>query len=270
MTAPSAGGALAPILARKREEAERLRCGAAAIWARAEAAPPTRGFVAALRPGTVIAEMKRRSPSGGVLRSGLDPAATARTYATAGAAALSVLTDGPDFGGGLDDLAAARTAMSLPVLRKDFVVDPVQVAEARAAGADCVLLIVAALSDIGLEACLAAAERCSVDALVEVHDGDEADRAVAAGAACIGVNNRDLRTLSTDLGTFSRVRARVPDTAVCIAESGIRHGADAARLIGEGATAVLVGETLMRSPDPGAACAELVAAARRAVVAARE
>jgi len=267
--AGSAAGALAPILARKRAEAETLRCGAAAIWARAEAAPPPRGFVAALHPGTVIAEMKRRSPSGGALRADLDPAVMARAYAQAGAAALSVLTDGPDFGGSLDDLVAARAAVALPVLRKDFVVDPVQVAEARVAGADAVLLIVAALQPAELEACLAAAGRCGLDALVEVHDADEAATAVAAGAACIGVNNRDLRSLTTDLGTFARVRPRVPESVVCVAESGIRDDADARRLVGEGAAAVLVGETLMRSPDPAAACAALVEAARDAAGAGR-
>lgn len=257
-------GALAPIVERKLQEASELRCAAAALWAKAEQMPPARGFTAALRGGTVIAEMKRRSPSGGALRADLDAAAVARSYAGAGAAALSVLTDGPDFGGSLDDLVAARGAVGIPVLRKDFTVDPVQVAEARVAGADAVLLIVAVLDDDALAACLDAAQRSGIDAVVEVHDEAEARRAVAASAACIGVNNRDLRTLRTDLDTFARVRNRIPSDVVVIAESGVRSDDDVRRLVGEGADAVLVGEVLMRSEDPGAACAALVRAAREA------
>ena len=257
-------GALAPIVARKQREAADLRCAAGTLWAKAESMPPARGFVAALRGGTVVAEMKRRSPSGGTLRGALDPAAVARGYADAGATALSVLTDGPDFGGSLDDLVAARGAADIPVLRKDFTVDPIQVAEARVAGADAVLLIVAVLDDDTLTACLDAARRCGLDALVEVHDETEARRAVDAGAACIGVNNRDLRTLRTDLATFARVRSGIPHDVVCVAESGVRDEADVHRLVADGADAVLVGETLMRSGDPGAACAALVRAAREA------
>jgi indole-3-glycerol phosphate synthase len=214
----------------------------------------------------VIAEMKRRSPSGGPLRGDLDPARVARGYAAAGAAALSVLTDGPDFGGSLDDLVAARDAVAVPVLRKDFTVDPVQIAEARVAGADAVLLIAAVLDDDMLQQCLEAAERCGVDALVEVHDEVEARRAAASGARCIGVNNRDLRTLRTDLDTFARLRAMLPADVVAVAESGVRGADDVRRLVAEGADAVLVGETLMRSADPQAACADLVAAARDAAV----
>ena len=257
-------GALAPIVARKREEASRLRCAAGTLSARAESMPPARGFVGAVRGGRVIAEMKRRSPSGGALRGDLDPAAVARGYADAGAAALSVLTDAPDFGGSLDDLVAARSAVDVPVLRKDFTVDPVQIAEARVAGADAVLLIVAVLDGDALSECLDAARRFGVDALTEVHDADEARRAVDAGAACIGVNNRDLRTLTADLATFARVRAHIPSDVVCIAESGVRTADDVRRLVGEGADAVLVGETLMRNADPAAACAELVEAAHTA------
>ena len=256
-------GALAPIVERKQREAAELRCAAGTLRARAESMPPARGFVAALRGGTVIAEMKRRSPSGGALRGDLDPEAVARGYAGAGAAALSVLTDGPDFGGSLDDMVAARDAVSIPVLRKDFTVDAVQVAESRVAGADAVLLIVAVLDDDALAACLDAASTYGIDALVEVHDEDEARRAVAAGATCVGVNNRDLRTLRTDLATFARLRSRIPAETVCIAESGVRDAEDVRRLVGEGADAVLVGETLMRSADPAAACRALVEAARR-------
>ncbi|HEV7677848.1 MAG TPA: indole-3-glycerol phosphate synthase TrpC [Candidatus Dormibacteraeota bacterium] len=263
MTVDARLGALAPIVARKLEEAAGLRCAAGTLWAKAENMPPARRFVDVLRGGTVIAEMKRRSPSGGALRGGLDPAALALGYAGAGAAALSVLTDGPDFGGSLDDLVAARDAVSIPVLRKDFTVDPVQIAEARVAGADAVLLIVAVLSDEVLAQCLDAAQRFGVDTIVEVHDETETRRAVAGGATCVGVNNRDLRTLTTDLDTFARLRALIPDGVVCVAESGVRTADDVRRLVGEGADAVLVGETLMRSDDPAALCASLVEAARR-------
>jgi indole-3-glycerol phosphate synthase len=257
-------GALEPIVARKREEVARLGAGAAGLWERTAAAGPARPFAEALRGGTVIAEMKRRSPSGGALRRDLDPAATATAYATAGAAALSVLTDGPSFGGSLGDLVAARAAAGVPVLRKDFVVDPLQVAEARAAGADAVLLIVAVLGADGIEAGLAAASRCRVAALVEAHDEEEVAVAVGCGAALIGINNRDLRTLRTDLGTFSRLRSRIPPGTVCVAESGVATPADVARLVAEGADAVLCGEALMRAADPGACCAEMVEAARAA------
>ncbi|HZB97683.1 MAG TPA: indole-3-glycerol-phosphate synthase [Candidatus Sulfotelmatobacter sp.] len=220
--------------------------------------------MAVLRGGTVIAEMKRRSPSGGALRTHLDCGHLARRYSSAGAAAISVLTDGPDFGGSLEDLAAARRATDRPLLRKDFIVDPIQVAEARVAGADWVLLITALLTGERLEGCLAAAARSGAQAIVEVHDEDEVERAVGAGATCVGINNRDLRTLSTDIGTFARLRPRVPSGLMCIAESGVRGPADVRALISEGADAVLVGELLMRAPDPAAACAEIVVEARRA------
>ena len=247
-------GALEPIVARKHAEVEALRGRAADLWARALAAPPVRPLEPALLGGRIVAEMKRRSPSGGALRAELDCAATARAYADAGAAALSVLTDGPSFGGSLDDLVAAREAVALPVLRKDFVVDPLQVAEARAAGADAVLLIVAVLGPAGVEECLEAAARCGIAALVEAHED----------ARLVGINNRDLRTLATDLGTFARLRSLVPPGPVCIAESGVATAADAARLVAEGADAVLCGEALMRAGEPGSRCAEFVDAARTA------
>jgi indole-3-glycerol phosphate synthase len=258
----SALGALEPIVARKREEVARLCRDAAGLWERSAAAGPVRPFTEALRGGAVIAEMKRRSPSGGTLRADLDCAGTAAAYAAAGAAALSVLTDGPGFGGSLDDLVAARGGAGLPLLRKDFVVDPVQVAEARAAGADAVLLIVAVLGAAGVEACLAAAARCGVAALVEAHDAEEVAVAAGCGAALVGINNRDLRTLRTDLGTFARLRPRVPPGTVCVAESGVATAADVGRLVAEGADAVLCGEALLRAADPGGRCAEMVAAAR--------
>ena len=262
-------GALGPIVERKRREVAEINCGRAAIWATAEHLPPAPGFEV-LRGGRVIAELKRRSPSGGSLRAGLDVGAVGAAYAGAGAAAMSVLTDGPDFGGSPADLQAVRTAVAIPVLRKDFTVDPVQVAESRVLGADWVLLIVAVLEGGALEECLEAARRAGAQAVVEVHDEPQVERALAAGATCVGINNRDLRSLRTDLDTFSRLRRLLPDRVVSVAESGVRNSSDAARLVGEGADAVLVGEALMRHPDPGALCAELVAAAARAGSARRD
>jgi len=262
-------GALAAIATRKRLEADALRCMAGALWAKAENAAPARDLASALRGGTLLAEMKRRSPSGGVLRESLDCATTARAYQACGAAAVSVLTDGPDFGGSLDDLAAVRSAVDIPVLRKDFTLDPAQIAEARVAGADWVLLIALLLGGPALDECLEAARRARAHAIVEVREPDEARRAVDAGAECIGVNNRDLRTLTGDLSTFARIRPLIPDSVVCIAESGVRTTDDAARLIGEGADCVLVGETLMRAADPAAACAEMAAAVAAAAGGAR-
>lgn len=253
-------GALAPIIERKRREVEEIKCGRGAIWGKAELLPPAPGFEA-LRGGRVIAELKRRSPSGGSLRPDLDVATVAAGYARAGAAAISVLTDAPDFGGSPADLEAVRGAVRVPVLRKDFTVDPVQVAESRVLGADWVLLIVAVLEGTALDECLEAVVRAGAHALVEVHDEDQLDRALAAGAACVGVNNRDLRTLRSDLGVFSRLRRLIPEGVVSVAESGVRGPDDARRLVGEGADAVLVGEALMRHPDPAVLCAELVSAA---------
>ena len=254
-------GALAPIVERKRAEAAAIACGRAAMYAHAANLEHAPAIERILAGGTVIAEIKRRSPSGGVLRAQLDPAELAATYEAAGAAAVSVLTDGPDFGGSLDDLVAVRAAVEIPLLRKDFVVSPVQVAEARVAGADWVLLIARVLEGDALVDCLEASRRCGAGALVEVHDAAELDRAVDAGARCIGINNRDLTTLTTDLRTFSRLRARVPAGVVAVAESGVRDAADVRRLVGEGADAVLVGETLLRDPDPAALLRDMVAAA---------
>lgn len=246
------------ILARTRvdlaaRQAQRPR---AAVEAEAARMPPARSLAAALRrPGEVscIAEFKRRSPSAGWIAEGAEPAAMARAYEAGGARAMSVLTDAPFFGGGLPDLAAARAACRLPILRKDFVVDAYQIVEARAAGADAVLLIVAALSDAELRALLAAAGQLGVDALVEAHDETEVARAVDAGATLIGINNRDLRTFKVDRELAVRMRPRVPADRVIVAESGIRDAADVARLRAAGVDAMLVGETLMRAPDPAAA-----------------
>ncbi|MFI5244819.1 MAG: indole-3-glycerol-phosphate synthase [Gemmatimonadales bacterium] len=259
-----AGGALDAIAARKRAEVEQLRCAEAALWAKAESLPPARALADALRGGTIIAEMKRRSPSGGALRPDLDPVAVGQEYAACGVAAISVLTDGPDFGGSLDDLASVRAVLDIPLLRKDFTLDPVQIAEARVAGADWLLLIVALLDADELDLCLAGVARSGAHAIVEVHDVDEARVAVAAGAECIGINNRNLHTLTTDLATFARVRHTVPDGVICIAESGVRSPDDVTRLVNEGADAVLIGEALMRASSPAAACTSMVAAARAA------
>jgi indole-3-glycerol phosphate synthase len=260
----TAGGALDAIAHRKRSEVEQLRCAEAALWAKAESLPAARSIIEALQGGTIMAEMKRRSPSGGVLRPELDPLALGRDYAACGVAAISVLTDGPGFGGSLDDLAAVRAAVDIPLLRKDFTIDPVQIAEARVAGADWVLLIVAMLDADSLDECLAGVARSGAHAIVEVHDIEEAGRAAAAGAECIGINNRNLQTLTTDLATFARVRQALPTDVMCIAESGVRSPEDVTRLVNEGADAVLVGEALMRAASPAAACAAMVAAARAA------
>lgn len=262
-------GALAPIIARKHAEVAAINCGRAAMYAHAANLEHAPAIERILAGGTVIAEIKRRSPSGGTLRADADPAALASAYEAAGAAAVSVLTDGPDFGGTLDDLRAVRAAVEMPVLRKDFVVSPVQVAEARVAGADWVLLIATVLEGDTLEEALDTSRRCGAGALVEVHSDEDLDRALAAGAVCIGVNNRDLTTLATDLRTFARLRARIPAGVVTVAESGVRDAADVERLVGEGADAVLVGEALMRHADPGALLAELVGAAESAATTGR-
>ena len=224
---------------------------------RALDAPPVRDFAAALRRTDgrvgVIAELKRRSPSKGELAPDLDPNATAKAYEAGGASALSVLTDGPFFGGSLADLGAAAAVCALPILRKDFIVDRYQVVEARAAGADALLLIVSALDDATLGELLAETRAVGLDALVEAHDEDEVARAVRAGAEVIGVNNRDLRTFTVDRELVVRLRSRVPADRVVVAESGIRDAADVARLRAAGVDAMLVGEALMRAPDPAAA-----------------
>ncbi len=222
-------------------------------------APAPRDFRAALAaPGLGwIAEVKRRSPSRGEIRPGADPVAIAQAYEAAGAVAISVLTDEPRFGGTLDDLRAVRAAVSVPVIRKDFLVSPRMVRESRAATADTVLLIVAMLSDDELSACLAEARAWGQEPLVEVHDGPELQRAVEAGAGIIGVNNRDLHTLDIDLATAEELLPRVPSGVVRVAESGVYTRADRDRMAAAGADALLVGTSLMTAPDPGAALAAL-------------
>lgn len=219
-----------------------------------------RPFARALRRPrlNVIAEFKRRSPSRGTIRDDIAPAAVARAYEAAGAAALSVLTEESHFGGSLEDLREARSATDLPALRKDFIVDPYQVWEARLAGADALLLIVAALSEAELRGLLKAAGEAGLDALVEVHEEAELERALAVGAALVGVNNRDLRTLEVSLDVSLGLADRIPDDVLAVSESGIRSGADVRRLREAGFDGFLVGEQLMQSPDPGAALGTLL------------
>ncbi len=230
------------------------------LVATARAAPAARGFRAALvaAPGlAVIAEIKRRSPSKGDLNPGLDPADLAMTYEDGGAACLSVLTDRQYFGGSPGDLKEARAVSSLPVLRKDFTVAPHDVCDARLMGADAVLLIVAVLSDDELRRFHAIAGDVGLDALVEVHDEHELERALAAGATLIGVNQRDLASFSLDPDRAARLAALIPAGVVKVAESGVRDAADAGRLADAGYDAILVGETLVTSPDPAHTIREL-------------
>lgn len=209
---------------------------------------------------SVIAEVKRSSPSRGALASIADPAALAVDYAAGGAATISVLTEGRVFGGSLEDLRSVRAAVDVPVLRKDFIVTSYQLWEARAAGADLALLIVAALTQIELESLVERAESIGLTPLVEVHDEEEVDRALAAGARLIGVNARSLKTLEVDRDTFGRLAPRIPDDVVRVAESGVRGPHDVFEYAKQGANVVLVGETLVRGEDPRSAVADLVAA----------
>ncbi len=227
----------------------------------ARSMPATRGFRAALRGRDhlrVIAEVKRRSPSKGDLNADLDPAELAATYERGGAACLSVLTDTESFGGSVADLQAARAACSLPVLRKDFTVSERDVLDARLMGADCVLLIAAALDPAELAAFHELALEVGLDVLVEVHDEAELEVAVAVGATLIGVNQRDLVTFQVDHERAARMGRLIPDTAVRVAESGVRGADDARALEAAGYDAVLVGETLVTSGDPAAAIADLI------------
>lgn len=228
-----------------------------------ETAPPTRDFASALaRQGTqpvrLIAEFKRASPSKGPIRNDLSPAEVARRYEKAGAAAMSVLTDEPFFSGSLEDLQEARAAVDLPLLRKDFILDPYQLLEARAAGADAVLLIVAALSDKALTTLHVQAATFGLAAVVEIHDQAELRRALAAGSGIIGINNRDLRSFRVDLETTFKLRLMIPRGITVVSESGIGSREDVLRLQEAGVDAILVGEFLMRQPDPGEAARRLL------------
>jgi len=252
------------IVAHKRVElAQRKRqCSLDVVQAEAARAAPPRDLAAALcLPGvSLIAEVKRASPSKGPIRPHLEPGDVAWTYQDGGAAAISVLTDKRYFQGSLDDLRAVRHSVDLPLLRKEFIVDPYQVYEARAAGADAVLLIVAALSDADLAALHRLVCSLGMAALVEVHDEGELRRALAVQPRIVGVNNRDLRTFTVDLGTTARLRPLVPAGVALVAESGIRDRADVARLAAIGADAMLVGEALLRAECIADKVRELTAA----------
>jgi indole-3-glycerol phosphate synthase len=250
------------IIAEHRAEALRDERNLDELVSRASRMPRTRGFASRLEADAeaslaVIAEIKRRSPSRGDLHPGLDPAELARTYETAGASCVSVLTDGAFFGGSADDLQAARSVVALPVLRKDFTVSPHDVCDARLMGADCLLLIVAALDPVELRSLHSLAVDLGLDVLVETHDEAEIEQALAVGARIIGVNQRDLRTFEVDHERALRVVGSMPEGVVTVAESGVRDAADAAALRAAGYDAVLVGESLLVSDDPGASLRRL-------------
>ncbi len=253
------------ILARKAEEiqARAAQVSLRELSARVAAADAPRGFVRAIQAriargdAAVIAEVKKASPSKGVIRADFDPAAIARSYELGGAACLSVLTDIDFFQGADAYLQQARAACVLPVLRKDFTIDAYQVYEARALGADCILLIVAALDDVVLRELTVLARELGMDVLVEAHDAAELERAINTGATLIGINNRSLRTFETSLDITLTLRNRVPADRILVTESGIHSAADVARMRAADVQAFLVGEAFMRAPDPGAALQEL-------------
>ena len=258
---------LAKIATYKREEvaARQAVRPQSSVEADAWVAETPRGFRAALErnhaPGrlALIAEIKKASPSKGIIREDFAPPALARAYERGGAACLSVLTDGPSFMGADSYLEAARNATALPCIRKDFLVDPWQVAESRALGADAILVILAMIDDALAAALMSEAARFGMDALVEVHDEAEMERAGALGATLVGVNNRDLKTFTVDLAITERLAARAPKGALLVTESGLFTAADAARLESSGARAMLVGESLMRQADVEAATRALLA-----------
>ena len=256
---------LEKILARKAEEVAERRAivDLDEVEQQARAADTPRGFARALqeqvkrKQPAVIAEIKKASPSKGVLREDFDPAAIAASYERGGAACLSVLTDRDFFEGSEEALEAARGACALPVIRKDFLIDPYQVVEARAIGADCVLLIAAALDDRTMASLYRDAVELGMDVLVEVHDGAELERALALEPMLLGINNRDLRTFDVSLDTTLGLLERIPEGTVVVTESGILEGGDVERMRGAGVDAFLVGEAFMRAPEPGEALAGL-------------
>lgn len=259
---------LAEIIARKRLDIAAAQVSAPIdqLDRTARATPPPRGFIAALRRSLdagrygLIAEIKKASPSHGLIRPDFDPQAIARAYQAAGASCLSVLTDTPYFQGTVADLQAARAACTLPVLRKDFMVDPYQVVEARAIGADCILLIMAALGDGQAAELEAVALDFGLDVLVEVHDRAELDRAFRLKTPLIGINNRNLKTLKTDLATTVELAAGLPPDRLAVSESGLQGPADLARIAAHGVRCFLVGESLLRQRDVAAATRTLLAA----------
>ena len=267
MTDPS--DMLARICAETRTETAR-RCAAISFDAmrkKADAADPPRGFARELMEATarggigLIAELKKSSPSGGLIRPDFDAAAIAREYAAAGATCLSVLTDGPHFQGSIEHLKAARAAVELPVLRKDFILEPWQVYESRAMGADAVLLILAALTDEEATLLERTARDLGMDVLAEVHNHPELDRALGLQTPLIGINNRNLKTLETNIATTIALAPDVSPGRFLVSESGIRSRADIDRLMAAGASCYLIGEWLLRQPDIGAAVRALLAPA---------
>ena len=259
------------IIAHKRREVAATIAAVplATVRARARSAPPARDFAAAITgpPVQVIAEVKRASPARGVIRQDADPAAAARRYEAAGAAAVSVLTDRRYFNGSAEDLEAVRTAVRLPVLRKDFVVDAYQIYEARALGADAVLLIAGSIPSTDLTAFGRLAAELGMTPLFEAHAEAEIDEVLTCGARVVGINNRNLKTLAVDLGTTGRLRPRIPAGVIVISESGIETPDDVMRVCRAGVNALLIGTALMASPDPSAYLRALRAAAGRGAAA---
>ncbi len=266
MSVPERMNILDRIVRTKRDEVRALRSARAELARAARSTPPARDFRSALRGSSgdvaIIAEVKRRSPGAGSIREDLDPADLAADYGRSGASAISVLTDRTYFGGGLDDLRRVRARVRRPALRKDFLIDPVQLDESRAAGADAVLLIVRILEDPLLGDLLGGARELGMTALVEVHDAAELERALAAGADVVGINNRDLSTFRSSVTVTLELVRRTPPDVVVISESGLATREDLATVGAAGADAVLMGEALLRSPRPGDAVAALTGVPR--------